>query len=214
MEKWQIYTICLSHWIGRMSVMTNYLKPKRSTADLNALIIHEHATNEGDTERTVPFICVYSFWSRIFNFTYFLFVFLGEKYPPLPCWSDVMVARYVTKKNVISMRMKWGMKRCKIQIDNKRLESSHGRIKPRHVIKLPLSHWQTFSFTNGFCIQWIKFIRTPESIHSLHTFCICKTNIVCDTFNFNVLFRSFNRNSTKFSIWIENILRPKHQMKI
>lgn len=144
----------------------------------------------------------------------FLFVFLGAKYPPLPCWSDVMVARYVTKKNVISMRMKWGMKRCKIQIDNKRLESSHGRIKPRHVIKLPLSHWQTFSFTNGFCIQWIKFIRTPESIHSLHTFCICKTNIVCDTFNFNVLFRSFNRNSTKFSIWVENILRPKHQMKI
>lgn len=139
----------------------------------------------------------------------FFFSSFRSKHSPLPLYFSAYVwwSRHVPKKNAIQIAHSVGsehwhpnerrdVKRCKMWIDNKRLGAT-SRIKPRHVIKLPLLHLAgPFKRISHSC-EWKNPCRPMFHVCACAPPTSAYSNIVCDTFNFNVLFRSFNRNSTE-----------------
>lgn len=205
--------VCKSIGVG---VMTNYLIRTIDATDLNVLIIYEaergcHRINMNsfifavNTRHIFFLVANIQFYVSV---RFFLSTF-RSKHSPLPLYFSAYVwwSRHVPKKNAIQIAHSVGsehwhpnerrdVKRCKMWIDNKRLGAT-SRIKPRHVIKLPLLHLAGPFKRISHSGEWKNPYRPMFHVCACAPPTSANSNIVCDTFNFNVLFRSFNRNSTE-----------------
>lgn len=140
----------------------HYLIP---TIDAN---LHVSWMHEGAVKRFAsPFICVYILSGREYSI-WCLFLHWNIHHIHFRFITYVMCgASYDQKKNSIQIastaeqnRTEEGWKGVKFKLTTR--DSSHIRIKPRHVIKLPLSHWPLFCHSKEFHIQWMK-IMCPNS---------------------------------------------------